>query len=350
MAELETLITLLSSQFDGHPTLRDALIETTLAVIAGEERKGHDREADQSYLHVLKQIARQQRWQEQAKQPELSAALHKLSLQIQKDLQQTALALHQSLRSGHFQHDKTLAQRVGIELHEFPVGFPQEISLPDASKQYLNAVHDLAFLQQHFPKQLPQLTHKLEREKLRGAVHLQPLILEALSSQDLNAPELIRLYKRASALLEHQRIEAENELLTILEHYMDFLVLESVAELDSWLHTYHYQAFTVLKSLSPGKQTILRELLIRSHATVALEALTRLAPPPKEEHERFKTLMTLRFGEDFLRTKDRWKRWLQQQLDRVTQKPEAIDFWQEHLSVLPHILADQYPGLFKELD
>ena len=350
MAELETLITLLSSQFEDHPILRDALIETTLEIIEAEGYKEEQRGPQQSYLLLLRQIARQQRQQEQAGQHELSAALGKLGLQINKDLQQATLKLHQSLRAGHFQHDKNLTQRVGIELNEFPVSFPQDIDLADASKRYVDAVTDLAFLNQHFPQQLPQLACHLEREQLQNAAYLQPLFQEILSSKNLKAPELLRLRKRSSILLEQQRIEAENELLTILDQHMDFLVLESVSKLDSWLQKYHYQTRAALKSLSPDKLTILYELLLRSHSTFALEALNQLDPPQKEEYERFKTLMTLRFGEDFLQAQNRWKRWLQQQLDSVTRKTEALDFWQEHLSVLPQLLADQQPDLFQEGD
>ncbi|MCP4396139.1 MAG: hypothetical protein GY801_02350 [bacterium] len=351
MAELETLITLLASQFGEHLILRDALIETTLIVMAEERQETPHRAPQASYPQLLDRIARQQQQQqEQTERHELHAALQELSLQIREDLQHAALALHQSLRAGNFQHDGALVQRVGIELNEFPVGFPQEISLLKISKAYLDAVTDLTFLQQHFPQKVPQLIGSIEQEKLRAASHLQALALEILFSARLKDSDLIRIRKRASVLLGQQHIDAENELLTILEQHIDFLILESVSKLDSWLQKYHFSALTVLKSLSSSKQAILQELLIRSHNYLGLEALIRLGPPHKKEQERFKSFMTLRFGDLFLQAQDSWKNRLQRQIDTATQKTQALSFWQVHLAVLPQLLAEHIPALSPEKD
>ena len=348
MAELEALITLLSSQFDEHPRLRDALIETALSVMAGDASKVSNREAEQSYLRVLGEISRQQRRQEQAGRQELSAAWQALGQRIRDDLKQANLELHKSLRAGNFQHDEALMRRVGIELNEFPLGFSGNTGLFDLSKRYVNAIADLRCLQQHFPRKVPRLSARLEQERQRTASQLQGFALEALFAIRLTSPESIALRERVSTLLAQQRVEAENELLNIFEQHMDFLVLESISKLDAWLQRYHSQAVMLLKSLSLTKQRLLRELLIRSHEPFSLEVLARLNPPAKEDREHFISLMTLRFGEDFLRSQDRWKSWLQRQLDSSTQKTQALVFWQERLSLLPQLLSEQFPVLVEK--
>jgi hypothetical protein len=339
MTELEALIKLLAVQLGENSNLHDALVETMLAFMGEEQQQAKDT-ASLSYLDLLEQIEEQRFQAEKDGKHKISAALNILSDQLRDELHQSTLSLHESLRSGQLQPDEVHIQRVGIDVKNFPVGFPEDINLLELSESYLKAARDLYFLQKHFLDRLPNVTGKITEEKRSAAQQLQEVAREALSTGLFTDIELLSFHDKYLHAIRNQRVEAENELIAILIEMDSPDSPASLRKIETWLRKFGGPSWIILKELLPKHKNTVLELLLRTHDYAGLEALMSMEPGGSAK-DRFDTLMTLRFGEEFRASIQTWKSWFKKGIDKATQKERAVSFWKEHPYSIPAILVEQ---------
>ncbi len=339
MANLDALITLLASQFRDLPHLRDALIQTMLSVLAEEQQPQAAPAREPNYFELLKQLHEQQVQAIKTGHTQTERALHELAETIRADLQQTALALHASLRAGQFQPDSSLEQRVGIALDDFPVGFPQDINLLAASNRYLQLTRDLNVMTRYFSQQRFTVSQHIRHEQQQAARWLQDVALEALaSSQHI---ERLKFYRQCRTILQNRRLEAEDKILALLQNNEPQHISQHVAQMESWLQQYGSLGRNILKNLSSvTHRTSLLSLLIRTRDYSGLKALIEREPVGKGEKDFFETLMLLRFGEEYQKSAYAWKNWLTKRIDESMHKTRAVAFWKTHSEALPILLAE----------
>ena len=340
MTELEALIKLLAFQLGENANLRNALVEALLAFMDEERQQKEQPTGRLSYLELLDQIEHQRSQAEQEGKLRLSVALQTLEEQIRDELRQSALALHQELRSGVFAPGKQNLKRVGLDVKDFPVGFPQDINLLTVSENYIKAVKDLHILQNHFPDSLSGLTQKITKEKQLSARWLRDIVLEALSSEPFVKVELAQFHRQYLELIQGQRTVVEQELASIIRETAQLSSSTSLHQLETWLQKYGSLASNVLKELSPAYRKSILKLLLRSRDYTGLEAVIALDPTKKEEKDLFETLMTLRFGESFLDALHAWKTWLRKHIDDAMQRAQTVNFWKLQFSYIPSLLTE----------
>ncbi len=341
MTELETLVKLLAFQLGENIHLRDALVETMLAFMEEEGQRGVAGTGRHSYLDLLKQIEQQRLQIDQEGKDRINAALHRLCDQIRDELRQATLSLHRVLRSRQFEPDEDLVRKVGVNVKNFPAGFPQGVSLLKLSESYIGDVRDAHFLQTHFPGKVPRVAQNIEKTRQYAARQIQDLAWKALSTGLFTDIELLNFHDACRTVIQSLEPTAKNRLLEILQEAKKLRSSELLHNVEDWLHTFGGAVSQqVLKDLSAKQKRLLITLLIRTGDSMTLKGLIAL-DPGAEEKDLFETLMTLRFGEEFQNSLDAWQVWLKSKIDEATQAEQALTFWKEqHPYSIPALLLE----------
>ncbi len=337
MSDLEALIKLLAVQLGKDSNFREALVETVLTFFE-EEQQPAKAKGELSYLELFEQIEQQKLQLEKSGKYRLNAALNTLGQQIHAELRQAALALHQALRSKQAGLDKRLVQHVGVDLKNFPVGFPKDIDLLKLSNAYVHDLRDLHFLQQQVPEKLPELFHKITTHKQRIARWLQYVVCDALLTEEFSDTSLSNFRQTYLEFVQRLKTPAEHGLNEIFELSRKQPLIEVLKELEEWFYHFGILANQVIKELSPKYKNMLFTTLIHSRDCTILEALPLLELESRA-NAHFEILMTLRFGQAFQSSRLTWKTWFKQNLAQKTRREQALTFWKEqHPYNIPEFL------------
>lgn len=339
MKEFEAFMELLASGLHENPGLHNVLLETLLAFINEKRRQEPAAAGNLSYIDMLAQIEQQRVNAEKTGRRQLSEALKNLSVQLQYELQQSALVLHEYLGSDSLLIEEHL-QHTGLDIEHFPAGFPPTVNLVEISDKYIHTSRELQTLRHGFSDRLPALISKLETEQQAIGREIRDLAWEALSTGLFTDKGLLGFHQGCLQLFQKQRVKAQNVLSPVFSQYDDAEPITTAQKtLLAWLQTFGSPFWNILNELLPKYKKTVLELLIRSQHYIGLEALLKLEPA-EDEKVFFETLMTVRFGQEFLTSAHRWKTWLREKIDTLTHRSAAVTFWQEHPYTIPALVME----------
>lgn len=341
MMTFQQLLGLLASQLGADAAFRDVLFASWLASVEEDRAgEGQGREVS-SYPDLLDLIRAHHEIAVHVGKQQTAAACQRLEQHLRNTLHQAATRLHYSV-TRNMPLPAQEAAWIGVDLGDFPTGFPPSIDLLAATERYVEVMQDLGYVADHVPHVLPQLTSLLITAGQHEAYLLGEVAHTALVTATL--PNELTAWRDAF-LTQQQHGQA-----TAVAAYRDALRQtdrrDSAAfarAIDEALPTLRSTTWTVLCDTLAEPPALVLELLIRTPQASGLRALLAW-DGARHQADRLDTLLTLRFGEQYQRTPAAWYAWLEHQLEAQTHWQAAVAYWVQRPYSLVQLLHDHLDG------